>query len=179
LQYQAVEAYREWLDQPYTLHLTTRLPHTSSTRKANMHLVRNVLAPLQKHLGIPLAGVSVITERKPFHAHTLLVSPSTTVDIRRVQDWVSSKSLRIDREPQFVRMFNLDDMRYDEEYLMDCTHDLSRTLCVTLHNSNTVSYVCKHLIKQDAALHFFNKGLFSSDSFCSRRAVSWTALSRA
>jgi len=157
LQYQAVEAYREWLDQPYTLHLTTRLPHTSSTRKANMHLVRNVLVPLQKHLGIPLAGVSVITDRRPLHAHTLLFSISANLDIRRVQSWVSSRYLRIDHEPQRVRKFTPDDMRYEEEYLADCTHDLSHTVCVRPYNPNSENYVYTHLIKQDAALHFYNK----------------------
>lgn len=155
LQYQALEVYKKWLDRPYAFHLTTRLSQASSACKANRHLVHNVLAPLQKYLRIPLAGVSVITERKPLHAHTLLLSPLSTVDIRRVQDWVSSKCLRNDPEPQLVRTF-MDDLRFDEEYLVDCTHDLSRTLCVTPHNSNTVSYVCQHLIKQDAGLHFFN-----------------------
>jgi len=155
-QYQALEAYMKWLDQPYTLHLTTRLPYTPTTFKANMHLIHKTLAPLQKYLGIPLAGISTITDSSPRHAHTLLLSPSASIDIRKVQNWINIRYHRINHDPFCIRTFNPDTLSYEKEYLINCTHDLSRTLCVRPHNQNTEIYVYQHLLKQDAALHFFN-----------------------
>lgn len=158
-QYQALEAYEDWLDYPYTLHLTTRLPPVSSTQRANNHLIHHVLAPLQKFLETTLAGVSVITDRAPFHAHTLLLSPSANLNICKAQYWVTGRYLLYDHKRIWIRTLNPHNMRYEKNYLKDCSYDSSLTVCARPLNSNTVRYVFRHLIKQEASLHFFNKKL--------------------
>jgi hypothetical protein len=146
-QQKAVDAYSEWLALPYQVHLTIRLPYNdSSSLKLNQWLAHTVLSPLQQYLQTKLAAVISIVTNGSRHAHCLLVAPETTISVDAVQHYLTNSINRSCSHHDRVIQNNLPGL-------------------ATQAFIESTGYVFKHLVKQDATLHFYNKHLLNIKEF--------------
>ena len=92
LQYKALDAYQEWLDLPYQIHLTTRLPYSDqSAQQSNRWYARQVLTALAAYLEVNLSAVSVIVTHNPRHVHSLLLCQDSAIHIGKVAYFFDSQ----------------------------------------------------------------------------------------
>ena len=118
-----ITEYIEWLDYPYQLHLTTLLSKQyDNSQSANRDFTHTYLAPISKHIGATLCGLSVVNIVNPPHVHSLLF-------------------------PKNLEALNIEELDY---YCLDFgLNGISRVCVARPIYPETLHYVFSHLTDRD------------------------------